>query len=189
MENNAIETKRVTDLAEKTSPADEDLFMAGDAGTATLKKFKWSSLLEAIKTKIASWTFQTLNTSDKTIPGALNELNNNMVNMNRYDVYKPTSVGDSDFPLKSCLEISFSNANSPLNRKYKISQTASGAHLDGLPPTLSEVTCVVYRTAFFSGSTVHTCVKLEELHPNPGRIWYNYYNSGTWTGWKGISPS
>lgn len=77
MENNAIETKTVTDLAEKTSPADTDLFMAGDAGTATLKKVKWSSMLAAIKTKIASWTFQTLNTSDKTIPGALNELNNN----------------------------------------------------------------------------------------------------------------
>lgn len=78
MENNAIKTKTVTDLTEKTTPADTDLFMAGNAGTATLKKLKWSSMLAAIKTKIAEWTFQTLNTSDKTIPGALNELNNKM---------------------------------------------------------------------------------------------------------------
>ena len=120
---------------------------------------------------------------------AVRELNNNMANMNRYDVYKATGVGDSDFPLKSCLEISFSNVNSPLNMKYKISQTASGAHLAGLPSALSEVTCVVYRTVFFSSSTVHTCVKLEELHPNPGRVWYNYYNAGTWTGWKNIVPA
>ena len=189
MENNAIETKTVTDLAEKTSPADTDLFMAGNAGTATLKKLKWSNMLAAIKTKIAEWTFQTLNTSDKTIPGALNELNNNMANMNRYDVYKATSVGDSDFPLKSCLEVSFSNATSGLNANYKISQTASGAHLDGLPSALSNVTCVVYRTVFFSGSTVHSAVKLEELHPVPGRVWYNYYNAGTWTGWKNIVPA
>lgn len=189
MENNAIKTKTVTDLTEKTTPADTDLFMAGNAGTATLKKLKWSSMLAAIKTKIAEWTFQTLNTSDKTIPGALNELNNNMANMNRYDVYKATGVGDSDFPLKSCLEISFSNVNSPLNMKYKISQTASGAHLAGLPSALSEVTCVVYRTVFFSGSTVHSAVKLEELHPVPGRVWYNYYNAGTWTGWKNIVPA
>lgn len=189
MDTEMITTKTVVDLAEKTSPVDTDLFMAGDAGSAALKKFKWSNLLAAIKTKIAAWTFETLNTSDKTIVGAVNELNNNMANMNRYDAYKATSVGDSDFPLQSCLEISFSNATSKLNANYKISQTASGAHLAGLPSALSEVTCVVYRTVFFSGSTVHTCVKLEELHPNPGRIWYNYYNSGTWAGWKNISPS
>ena len=79
MENNAIKTKTVTDLTEKTTPADTDLFMAGNAGTATLKKLKWSSMLAAIKTKIAEWTFQTLNTSDKTIPGALNELNNKII--------------------------------------------------------------------------------------------------------------
>lgn len=78
MDTEMITTKTVVDLDEKTTPVDTDLFMAGDAGTATLKKFKWSSLLSEIKTKIASWTFQTLNTSDKTIPGALNELNNNM---------------------------------------------------------------------------------------------------------------
>nr|DAS84928.1 MAG TPA: endosialidase chaperone [Caudoviricetes sp.] len=74
MENNAIETKTVTDLAEKTSPADTDLFMAGDAGTATLKKVKWSSMLAAIKTKIAEWNFGVLETMDKTITGAINSL-------------------------------------------------------------------------------------------------------------------
>lgn len=71
-----ITTKTVVDLDEKTTPMDMDLFVIGNAGTATLKKLKWSSMLAAIKTKIAEWTFQTLNTSDKTIPGALNELNN-----------------------------------------------------------------------------------------------------------------
>ena len=86
MENNAIKTKTVTDLTEKTTPADTDLFMAGNAGTATLKKLKWSSMLAAIKTKIAEWTFQTLNTSDKTIPGALNELNNKTFTSPEYNV-------------------------------------------------------------------------------------------------------
>ena len=74
-----ITTKTVVDLDEKTTPVDMDLFVIGNAGTATLKKLKWSSMLAAIKTKIAEWTFQTLNTSDKTIPGALNELNNKFV--------------------------------------------------------------------------------------------------------------
>lgn len=74
----AIETKKVTDLGEKTTPEDDDLFMAGDAGGSALKKMKWSNLLEAIKTKIAEWTFETLSTEDKTVPGALNELNSNI---------------------------------------------------------------------------------------------------------------
>lgn len=34
----AIETKKVTDLEEKTTPEDDDLFMAGDAGESKLKK-------------------------------------------------------------------------------------------------------------------------------------------------------
>ena len=75
-----ITTKTVTELDEKTAPVDTDLFMAGDAGTATLKKFKWSNLLSAIKAKIAAWTFDTLTTTDKTLPGAVNELNSNMTN-------------------------------------------------------------------------------------------------------------
>ena len=73
-----ITTKTVVELDEKTSPVDADLFMAGDAGTAALKKFKWSSLLAAIKTKLAAWTFDTLTTTNKTLPGALNELNSNL---------------------------------------------------------------------------------------------------------------
>ena len=52
-DNEMITTKTVVELDEKTAPVDTDLFMAGDAGTAALKKFKWSSLLSAIKTKMA----------------------------------------------------------------------------------------------------------------------------------------
>lgn len=73
-----ITTKTVTELDEKTTPVDADLFVAGDAGSALLKKFKWSSLLSDIKTKIAEWVFDTLTTKDKTLPGALNELNSKM---------------------------------------------------------------------------------------------------------------
>ena len=73
-----ITTKTVVELDEKTTPVDADLFMAGDAGTAALKKFKWSNLLAAIKTKLAAWTFNTLTTNDKTLPGALNELNSKL---------------------------------------------------------------------------------------------------------------
>lgn len=112
-----------------------------------------------------------------------------MSDANKYDIYLPITVGDSGFPLKSCLEISFTTPDSLLNKKYKVSQDKSRAHLAGMPSALADVTCVVYRNVFFSGSTVHIGVKLEELHPVPGRVWYNYYNAGTWTGWKSHTPS
>ena len=70
-----ITTKKVTDLTENSAPTDEDLILVGNAGTAVLRKIKWSNILAAIKTKIASWAFDTLTTTDKTLPGAINELN------------------------------------------------------------------------------------------------------------------
>lgn len=92
-----IETKKVTDLTEKTSPVDADLFTVGDDGTATLKKIKWSNLLTAIKKKIAEWTFDTLNTTDKTLPGGLNELrksayriDNNLYSLGAVDLNSDT---------------------------------------------------------------------------------------------------
>lgn len=77
-----ITTKKVTDLTENSAPADEDLILVGNAGTAVLRKIKWSNILAAIKTKIASWAFDTLTTTDKTILGALNELNSKTLQKN-----------------------------------------------------------------------------------------------------------
>lgn len=44
-----IKTKRITDLPEDTDVNDNDLFMAGSNGTASLRKKKWSTLLAKIK--------------------------------------------------------------------------------------------------------------------------------------------
>ena len=44
-----ISTKRITDLPEDTGVNDNDLFMAGSNGTASLRKKKWSTLLAKIK--------------------------------------------------------------------------------------------------------------------------------------------
>lgn len=45
-------TKKVTDLTESTEPTDEDLFIAGSAGTASLRKIKWSSIWTKITAAI-----------------------------------------------------------------------------------------------------------------------------------------
>lgn len=59
------ETQEVTDNIEFVSVS------SGKVG-----KTPWSNMLDAIKAKIAAWTFN-LTTSNKTLPGALNELNTN----------------------------------------------------------------------------------------------------------------
>ena len=73
-----LKTKKITDLEENTTIDDTDILMAGDKGTNALKRFTVAKLFDAIKTKIAGWAFDTLTTTDKTLPGAVNELNSKM---------------------------------------------------------------------------------------------------------------
>lgn len=47
-----LTTKKVTELAENTAMSDNDLFMVGSAGTASLRRLKWSNIWNTIKTAI-----------------------------------------------------------------------------------------------------------------------------------------
>ena len=47
-----LTTKKVTELTENTAMSDNDLFMVGSAGTASLRKLKWSNIWNTIKTAI-----------------------------------------------------------------------------------------------------------------------------------------
>ena len=67
--------KLMTDLTAKDAPSDTDLVAVGNNGSSALRKLTFASIANAIKTKLASWTFSNLTTSSKTLPGAVNELN------------------------------------------------------------------------------------------------------------------
>lgn len=41
--------KKISDLSEKTEPADTDVHVFGDAGTNVLKKIKWSNLVKKLR--------------------------------------------------------------------------------------------------------------------------------------------
>lgn len=71
-------SKKVTDLTENTSVSDTDLMLVGNAGTANLRRITFANVAAKIKEKIASWAYDTLNTTNKTLPGAINELNTNI---------------------------------------------------------------------------------------------------------------
>ena len=67
-----ISGKKIKDLTEATALNDTDDMIVENA-TPKTQKVKWSTIYNAIKAKLANWTF-TMNTTAKTIPGAVNEL-------------------------------------------------------------------------------------------------------------------
>lgn len=67
--------KKITDLTTNPSTNDSDLYVLGNQGTATMRKITFSTIASAILNKLTSFTFNSLTTSSKNLPGAVNELN------------------------------------------------------------------------------------------------------------------
>lgn len=71
--------KLISNLEEKTTIEDTDCLITG---TSDAKKITWANVFSVIsngiKAKILEWTFTNLGTTNKTIIGAVNELNMNM---------------------------------------------------------------------------------------------------------------
>lgn len=70
--------KLISNLEEKTTIEDTDCLITG---TSDAKKITWANVFSVIsngiKAKILEWTFTNLGTTNKTIIGAVNELNMN----------------------------------------------------------------------------------------------------------------
>ena len=66
---------KFTDYTEKTEPVDTDLALIYDTPAKANKKFTFGNLWKWIAKKIVSEGISQLETTNKTIPGAINELN------------------------------------------------------------------------------------------------------------------
>lgn len=66
---------KFTDYTEKTEPVDTDLALIYDTQAKVNKKFTFGNLWKWIAKKIVSEGISQLETTNKTIPGAINELN------------------------------------------------------------------------------------------------------------------
>lgn len=64
-----------TNYTEKTEPVDTDLVLIYDTPAKVNKKFTFGNLWKWIAKKIVSEGISQLDTTNKTIPGAINELN------------------------------------------------------------------------------------------------------------------
>ena len=84
-----------TDYTIKTEPADKDEVMILDASGKANKRLGLSALSDWIIGKIANKVFENLQTQNKTILGAINELNSNISrtqNISDFDS-KHTTIG------------------------------------------------------------------------------------------------
>ena len=84
-----------TDYTIKTTVADNDEIMTLDTAGKANKRLSLSTLSDWVLGKIADKVFEKLQTNDKTILGAINELNSNrslIYEENVYDLNNPPSA-------------------------------------------------------------------------------------------------
>lgn len=87
---------KFTDYTEKTEPVDTDLALIYDTPAKANKKFTFGNLWKWIAKKIVSEGISQLETTNKTIPGAINELNSKMFSNNTTVI----NIGDNIDELK-----------------------------------------------------------------------------------------
>lgn len=56
-----------------------------------------------------------------------------------------------------------------------------------IPASMKGKLWIGYRIVMKRNS-IHILVEIHELYPVSGRIWSNFYNNGTWNGWRTITP-
>lgn len=85
---------KFTDYTEKTEPVDTDLALIYDTPAKVNKKFTFGNLWKWIAKKIVSEGISQLETTNKTIPGAINELNSKMFSNNTTSVNTGDNIDD-----------------------------------------------------------------------------------------------
>lgn len=103
-----------TDYTIKTTVADNDEIMTLDTAGKANKRLGLSALSDWIIEKIANKVFKNLQTQNKTILGALNELNSNKVSYVKYKIIDPEkgfslTLDDASIYLICCTGIDADN--------------------------------------------------------------------------------
>lgn len=88
---------KFTDYTEKTEPVDTDLALIYDTPAKVNKKFTFGNLWKWIAKKIVSEGISQLETTNKTIPGAINELNSKTITYKDIDIDISTLTMQQNF--------------------------------------------------------------------------------------------
>lgn len=89
-------------------------------------------------------------------------------------------------PNNKFLNISLKDRFNAVNRCHYFRQP-NGTEFEGCPSVLKGKEFIGYREIYWY-SPINVMVQLREFYPMPGRVWTNFHNNGTWTGWKSITP-
>lgn len=116
----------------------------------------------------------------------LDKLNDKATDLSNYDLFIPGDAMKAP-PNNDFLTISLQDRFNTLNKCHYFRQPG-GTEFKTCPSALKGKEFIGYREVYWYAAT-NVMVQLKEFHPIPGRVWSNFYNSGTWTGWKSISPS
>lgn len=119
---------------------------------------------------------------------AVSTLNGNMAtktDLLYVNVNSNTSTGGFD---KNFLLVNISTVGTESQQTAYFSKPVDDEDWLNIPSDLQGKVWIGIRTVM-QRSSIHVMVKVEEMYPVTGRIWYNFYNNGTWTNWKSISPS
>lgn len=106
---------KFTDYTEKTEPVDTDLALIYDTPAKVNKKFTFGNLWKWIAKKIVSDGISQLDTTNKTIPGAINELNSKRLCLQqiygkgKYKDCNDLPIGESALAFSSALNKPDSN--------------------------------------------------------------------------------
>lgn len=145
---------KFTDYTEKTEPVDTDLALIYDTPAKVNKKFTFGNLWKWIAKKIVSEGISQLETTNKTIPGAINELNSKTIYVN--------NVTDLDDPPNYAI----------LNTKV---------NPIGLPSGLNSNGCLVIQQNLGKGNY---SAQLAFSFGSDKIAIRRKYNTNNWTEWK-----
>ena len=125
---------------------------------------------------------------DEKIEGVkadVTKLNGNTTGLLQRELFIPGDTTNAP-PNNKFLNISLKERFNAINRCHYFRQP-NGTEFEGCPSVLKGKEFIGYRDIYWY-SPINVMVQLKEFYPTPGRVWVNFYNSGTWTGWKSTTP-
>lgn len=147
---------------------------------ADLKSFAFKDLANNLTT---STTGSALDASQgKILNDKYDELNQSLLFTNA------ASIDGSSFSY-DLLNVTPSLNNTRFQKNAYFSKPVddSAWKQENIPTSMKGKLWIGYRIVMKRNS-IHILVEIHELYPVYGRIWSNFYNNGTWNGWRTITP-
>lgn len=84
--------------------------------------------------------------------------------------------------------VSFDFDNGVNKLSYFVITDASRSSWTGIPTTMQKTGTIIGYREVFRRNPENILVKVTEMIPTPGKQYYNFYNAGSWSGWKTLTP-